>query len=80
MNKDYVGLNIPERIKIIAKESYHWEDRQWKLDDFEQGYIVDANNKDALQSAIYWAQTSKNPEPKIYEYDNGQFNITLKDI
>ena len=79
MNKDYVGLNIPERIKIIAKESYHWEDRQWKLDDFEQGYIVDANNKDALQSAIYWAQTSKNPEPKIYEYDNGHFNITLKD-
>ena len=29
-----------------------WEDRQWKLDDFEQGYIVVAKNGALIEGLV----------------------------
>lgn len=75
---EYKGLNIPEKIIIVRSNTAN-------SDGYYQGYVVDADNEEALQHAKYWAQgyyvkgIDVQPEPMIYTYENGHFQVQLYD-
>jgi hypothetical protein len=58
MAADYKGWRVPEEIIIVAKECRIWDSKScaYLTDGKYQGYVVDANNKDMLESAHNWAK------------------------
>lgn len=77
MATDYKGWRVPEEVIIVAKECRVWDTElgKYSTNSQYQGYVVDANNKDMLESAHNWAKWTeygphyKNDEGKwIYEY------------
>lgn len=74
----YAGIKIPKKIIIIEKLSNEYP--------IHQGYVVDADNKDMLESAMNWAKCPKRKEDGAgYEYiegiqhifENGKFKVSL---
>lgn len=52
---DYQNVKIPEEIIIVEKPiQYSWY--QSKANGMHQGYVVDANNKKMLETALNWAK------------------------
>ena len=52
---DYQGIKIPDKIIIVEKQ-YNWRYRDTDNININQGYIVEAGNKKALESAMNWAE------------------------
>ena len=77
MASEYKGWKVPEEVIIVAKECRVWDTKSgiYLTDGKYQGYVVDANNKDMLESARGWAKwTEYGPRYKndagiwVYEY------------
>lgn len=76
----YKGIKIPQNIIIVEKLSNEYS--------IHQGYVVDADNKDMLESAMEWAKCYRRKENDVagYEtiegiqhvFENGKFKISLK--
>lgn len=65
MAADYKGWRIPEEVIIVAKECRIWDSKScaYSTDGKYQGYVVDANNKDMLESAHNWAKWTEYVQP-----------------
>jgi hypothetical protein len=60
---DYKGWRIPENIIIVAKDLREWSDGHYINTGKYQGYVVDANNKEMLESAHHWARWTEYVQP-----------------
>ncbi len=60
---DYKGWKIPENIIIVAKAARIWKDYKRVHEDCLQGYVVDAENKEMLESAHNWAKWTEYVQP-----------------
>lgn len=92
---NYVGWRVPEKVIIVAKDYRHWENGKYTIDGTYQGYVVDAGNKEMLESARNWAKWTEYVQPydretRTYaavidhegiehEFDNEGFTLTLLD-
>ena len=90
---NYVGWRVPEKVIIVAKACRHWENGEYTIDGTYQGYVVDAGNKEMLESARNWAKWTEYVQPydretRTYaavidhegiehEFDNEGFTLTL---
>lgn len=65
MATDYKGWRVPEEVIIVAKECRIWDSKScaYITDGKYQGYVVDANNKDMLESAHNWAKWTEYIQP-----------------
>ena len=79
----YSGIKIPKKVIIVEKLFSYAHN----IDGIHQGYVVDADNKDMLESAMEWAKYCKRKEDGTgYEtvggiqhiFENGKFKISLK--
>ena len=59
----YKGWYVPENVIIVAKEVRNWLDGKYITTGEYQGYVVDANNKDMLESAHNWAKWTEYVQP-----------------
>ena len=72
---DYKGWKIPEKVIIVAKAQHHYvySSGEHVFTGEYQGYVVDANNSDMLESAHRWAdwtehvKDSWDPETHAYK-------------
>ena len=55
MATDYQGIKIYDKVIIVEKESYHWENGKRVKDLIPQGYVVEVGNKNMLETAKKWA-------------------------
>lgn len=94
---NYEGWRVPDKIIIVAKDSRRWDSDKCRYvcDDIPQGYIVYADNKKMLETALDWAKWTEyrgeynkeahrydeqiEHEGKIHEFINDGFTLTLLD-
>lgn len=60
---DYKGWKIPDKVVIVAKDMREWKDGDYVTTGRYQGYVVDANNKEMLESAHSWAKWTEYVKP-----------------
>lgn len=59
MSLDYKGVKIGKEIIIVEKTGYEWQNHKWLKSSIPQGYVVDVDNKNMLETALSWARTSE---------------------
>ena len=87
--KDFVGWKLFDKVKLICRDSYNYEDNNLPL-----AYVVPEDNKEMLERAREWAHWVEHSDyvPGVgysiveehtateYEYDNKNFVLELYDV
>ena len=74
--------NLYDKIIIVEKPLFVWQNGKYTKTDLLQGYVVEYGNKKTLESAITWGTHYENnveTGPTQQEFDNNGFTLSIYD-